>query len=892
MDGLIHLVYDINVFKHGGYFVIRKMLSNLALLYIYHFKSWRNPLTNLAASLVSKQPVLDGTSMDLPLEFKQIMINFSQIVAEELIKKEVASTAKAQLHQSVYQNVFVVVEGMLLNSDQEYLSLHADTWMECFVSWVNYASKAEFNSTVRYNFTPLLSELVGFLSTSLAPKALETLVEAMDINSTFFTSEVKDSLHQFVFGGSGVELLQNDPDLSSSFAQLVILLIEMDMVSFCYHINDQSDTKFDLLLHLTNFSGIPIVEETISNDFIDFWMQMSDTFSEDHDRFESMLDHDTQAIKAFDQKATDLLLKVSQIYWSKIHIPDDLEGFKNEFRVYRRDVGDLFVSISTVVKFQLYEGLVSTISQTLETSKNLGDIEASLYLINALNEDYSEDNVSQHVIDCVTVLFKAGLLNTVVSNRTQGKFEYFVYTTVRFVASVDWFYKSESGASFLSDILNFLFECMTSSKNYQLTSSRAIADICDECRDSLKGSAQNLLQFVSNSIGDPEMNALVKERLVNSCASIIQGMKEPEEQGSYLFTLFSAIGRAMVKDMGQLDTCTKKDEKPLKDYLIGLISSVSSIGKGMQLPDEPSEVYGSEQELARVNKYWNEDPHGIHSQILEIIQGFTLSPKLSDNLEVAEEISNIFKSGLTESVAGPFVFAPAVITKFILAKFESLRTFKTYPIWYELYSKVIKASYRKMDPESVQLTVQHICIEKEDIIKTDPDMIQAVLRVYSTILSTKPSLLTGNLEPILNFAVNQLVSQERFVLKSLQQFWTTVIYLRRGTRQDTMVIRRLFNETQLGSTLTYQVLKNMLKIERSNLEYFTEILKALVSKYPMLIERWMNSSFEKLNSKRSKPIQYELFVKKMLVTRGMRPANGLIKNFWLEVNGLVNYGGV
>jgi len=939
MERLWELFQDESVANHGA-FVIKKMLSNLALIFAVCFREWTNPLEDFILSAKTAHPLVrfgrqndgafnEGTIAQFLESSSPVFIGtfltFSQIMAEELTKKDVSHTDKSDLHTAVHEKLFPTTESVatkIFTGTNGANTEMWNIWLPCFNSWVSYASKAEFDSTARYNMTPLLRIAVQRMAnepipwkTDVPERIIDFLVESLDINSTFFVADTKNDLKALIFGPWGRQLLSVTPEVSDQFARLTILLLECDMVQLAMQIaNEESSDVFEFLLRLTDFPGMPVVEETISSDFIEFWMQMVDSLTEDTERFKAYLDGDEAKISLFNKKSRALLNNVAHIYWRKIHIPvdeDAIKGYEEEFRVFRRDAGDLFEAIYPIVRNELYHSLSGNVLYAVEQFKNskvpqgeeravLNDIEASMYLINAISEDFSEENAPQEIVEDVYRLLNSEVLQLVTGYRVQGSFQHFIYTAIRFVASVSWLYGTEQGLTCLPVILNFLFDNMMDSPTYELISSRAIAEICDNCRLSLQETLPNFKNIVTEMIENVSVDSITRERIINSYSSIIQGVRDPQVQGEYLHRLLELLLKHSTEMLNRLDGLPKEQLDQVKEYLISIISCVSAIGRGMQLPDAPEDVYTDPKELQLVSKYWTEDPLGIHAQILQIVQNFAMgSEQLFDNLKVAEEIEAIFKSGLTESMPGPFVFPPELITQFITAKIATLKTFNTLPLLYDLFGKVIRANHRDMSAESVSRTLEQIWtgFQSQKVDSSDPDIVQALIGMLAAIAGSSPGMLLRDsrlLQAVVVFCIEQLGSKERFVLQSLEQFWTKLIHLRRGNRQDTITVRRLFDETDLGHMLMYNLLKSLLVTQRSNISYFTEILKAVVAKYPMLAKQWMMQSLEKINRERLESGQkavseYELFVKRVMLTRGTRTANGLVKDFWLKTNGLVDY---
>ncbi|GME85343.1 unnamed protein product [Ambrosiozyma monospora] len=395
----------------------------------------------------------------------------------------------------------------------------------------------------------------------------------------------------------------------------------------------------------------------------------------------------------------------------------------------------------------------------------------------------------------------------------------------------------------------------------------------------------------------------------------------------------------------------------------------------MQVPDELEDYYTSEQ-IAVIQQYWSIDQLGIRNKILHIISTFELNDTLVCNLTIMEQMTNVFKYGLTESIPGPFVFNTESILRFIIANFNRdsnnnnsisgkvNNSLDIYPLLYNLYDSLIVSRFSEpLISESMVSTLNLIFFTKLEIIKADPDMIQSSINLFSSILGVKPSLLISPssssqqqqqqreqakqqaqhrndinnpdttthqqpqqdqqplLLPILQFTISNFQTNEKFVLRSLSTFWTKLINLRKGSRSDHMMIKRLFNETDMGQVLTFNLIKYMLLTTRSNLEYFIDVLRVLIAKFPVGVSNWLKNAFVELNNERQiqaedqeqdiqvvdvngnpdvgsggndvrafKPIaNSEIFIKKLLLTRGNRECRNVIKDFWLGVNGLIDY---
>ncbi|ODV82929.1 hypothetical protein CANARDRAFT_239263 [[Candida] arabinofermentans NRRL YB-2248] len=941
LQHLISLINDDKIINGGGMFIIKKIFSNLALAYMMNHSNWLNPLVTLLSTIMNNQVTYPNTIETLedddeilkwinamPEKFTHLVMLFSQIIVEEMMKRELPNNNSVTMHQTTHDYLFPTTEKFLLLSCQKYheeqfLSL----WLQCSNSWIQYCSKAEFDTTIRYQLTSLISFMISLIASQeqeILSLAIESVTEAIEINHTFIKIEQRLQLDSIIFGNWGLQYINyisNNQDFESAekFTRLIIAFLNVDMLKLAkLLITDENDFKFEFLLNLTGFQGLPLEEEVVSQDMIDFWNEFAYSFTTDLSVLKSSLklndddddDNDdneeneskNDGLRKLDLKAQHLFERVILTYWNKIHVPKDIDSlessFRDEFKIYRRDVGDLIDACYPIVKHPIFHQLVNNIISSIDNS-NFADIEASLFLINSICADFSDNSVDDTILNGIVAIFDSKLLELVsLTHQSNDKFQYVVYTTIQFLSSIEWFYKLEQGTPYLSQILNFLFDSMINSSSYQVTSSKAISQICNECRLSLIEFLPNFEAVITEMINNVSVESLIRQRIINSYASIIQGVKNPITQGDSLFKLFDLLDKRSFEVINQLQTTIDPEQRDqMKDYLTSIINCISAIGKGMQLPEDVEDIYTNE-ELIIVKNYWTIDQLSIHSKILNIIQNFTmLEESMCDDLSIMEAVVDIFKSGLTEPIPGPFVFDQESIILFIEMKFDSLKTSNSYPLLYSLYGSLITTCHSTIQPENVVNLLNKIFVDKLEIIEQDPDIIQSSLSLFGSILQSKPSLIVNDVilfELILSFAIRHLNSQERFVLKSLELFWIKLINLRKGSRQDTVIVKRLFNETQLGNLLTFNSFKYMFETSRSNLEFFIEIIKIIIAKYPLMSSKWLNETFLKLNLERRnsglKEIEsWELFVKKLIMSRGTRGANGLIKEFWLQVNGLVEY---
>lgn len=947
LNHFLNLIFNDSTTSSNSMFVIRKIMSNFAFIYLNNYNNWTNPILTTIGLIHNKEllysnELLKISKINNDNEIKNILQNFndvnlikillilSQIIVEEIMKKEINNIDKFNLHKSVHENLYPLTETILnFICESNELSNSPDlieNWFECFNSWIQYASIVEFDTTIRYDFKNLLNITISKFMVNfnendhnsnsfiITTKAIETLIETLNTNPTFMNHDLKHVLDDQLFGYWGQNYLlylsENcDFENSSQFGRLIISFLEVDLVLLSSNFANQSfDSKFEFLLNLTNYPGIPIEEESTSRDFVDFWSQLAETFVMDDDRISSILKNDANLLSRLKTRSLEFFTKIAEIYWSKIHIPEiesDLDSYMDEFKIFRRDVSDLYEAIYPITKSSLLKDLVNNLSVSI-SSNSPRDLEASLFLISSLSDTLTENSVDEETLNYIKKVFDSNILDyvtTTTNNTTNNgairKFNMLSYTTIRFLSSVNFIYKLQIGLPYLQSVLDFLFNSMIGSTSYQLIASKTIAKICDESRSNLISFLPNFKDIITAMIDDITVDTLIRQRIINSYASIIQGVKDPVIQGENLLYVSELIEKRATEAISKLTDNNLENNERIIEYLTSLLSCLNSIGKGMQLPDEVEECLTDEEEKT-LSDFWHQDPLNIHPRLLNLINIFTSShPLLISNLGITEEAVNTLQCGLTESIPGPFVFSNDSILQFIITKFENQKTGKnSYPLLYGLLNSLITSNYRDFDEFIISNILNQIFFNKLNIINDDPDLEQSSISIFSTILIKSPNLILSNpdnqLETILEFSLNLLTKNEKFVIKSSELFWTRLITLRKGSKNDTLIVSNLFNETQLGYILTYRTLSSLISTQRSNIDSFIEIIKSLISKYTLNSKNWLTDSISKINQERSstnlKIVENsDILIKKLILTRGNRNCNSILKDFWLQINNLIDY---
>jgi len=405
-------------------------------------------------------------------------------------------------------------------------------------------------------------------------------------------------------------------------------------------------------------------------------------------------------------------------------------------------------------------------------------------------------------------------------------------------------------------------------------------------------------------IENVQFDNLIRERMTNAYISISQSLKDPVVLGDIISNLLQEIikvSKPFIEDTSTIiaklppGLSTREIQEKLEEYAISLTSCINEIGKATQLPDDVEEYLTPEQ-FTSIDTYWKQDPLGIKSMVLNCVNQFSLNiPFLCESTLVTEKCCCILKNGLAEPIEGPFKFDLGVILDYLIAKINRSNIQSVTPI-YKLVETVVITNSKQLTPAHMDLVFTKLFLEKRAIFAQDIDLIKSAMDLFRTILEQSPSLVISLPQfqnDILTFALEAFQHHEMFITKSVTKFWASIIILKRGNANDHEIFRILMTQSQycLGKRLTEYLTVSFVKNHRSNLDQLYPVFRNLIAKYPMEFKLWLKQSLITHCLKEGKFSEGDAdqLVAKLMLTRGQRQANEILKNFWLQVNGLTNY---
>lgn len=900
--------------------ILKKLLSNLALIFLYNYTAFPDPVGALLKQLTSGHSTLNGLPIDITTLDEPsfiILLNFCAILVEDMVKREKITG----IHQVVYDNIFPIVTRIFqyLNSVNTIpYSIHIEA-LNCLNSWIIYTSMAETQSKVRY---PRPDALMAFLfktfsltrqgledeTMELVNKSISTLTETLETNPQMI-HPYKPELESLLFGETNFgtffveniifnfDIHEQYEDESANFINLLVTFVLNDLLRVSKNLLQPNISHIlNTFLKLSNYPGIPVINEKISEQLLNFWDEFFNTFIDDEDTFINLL-KDSPDEALFYQVRNNICNSVCEIYLHKIKFSIDHNSLSVDFFKFRSDVGDLFSALYSLLKLPFYDDLTKQANNHIKGFID-GDInllfslEATVFVLYKINDDSTfYQSQSDLLLSYVDQILDGGVLRSFSSiDQSFPHYSFVISSFIRYISSIEFYFKSTNGPKYLGDIFDILFSIiLKNDSKLSLIASKTILNICQECRSNLVGFLPNLKILLLEMLQNIGFDDVIRQRMANSYTSIAQTeiSHNPDRFGNTLIEVLQIIDSKSSEIMQSVQS----PDETTEDYLVSLLSCVNEIGKGCVIPEEVEDIY-DETQTRIIDQYWQEDHLGIKSILLSIVEKFSISYQpLINKSTVTELCCQILKSGLNEPINSPFKFDLNIIFNYLTLKINNCDANSVYHI-FKLFETVVITNYVLLDQSTIEEVINKLFLNNLNSLITDPDMIQSCIDAFTSILDKRPSLLINlnNFNSILSFMIDNLLAKESIIIRSVLKFWISLISLKKGNASDHETIKNLLTNEDLGSILTSKLLESFLNSSRSLLDNYFPIFRNLISKFQIFFKNWlvgslltMPSSF-KLNDEDKK-----LFVNQLMITRGQRVANDILKNFWLKANGLIEF---
>lgn len=878
-------------------FVIKKIISNLQLIFLNFYQE---------VDLID----ITGT-LSNPL-----LITFYTILAQDLSKLNISN----ELHLIIHKN-FAHVINLFHNSPNESII----NLLECINSWFIYISIAEQNSPEQYSDEEL-APLIDFL---LNQFQVHDMIERMEINNQSFQvlTELLETCPKFLipfktvvssilfsenqFGSYFISHICLDEDKAQEYMTEIGCFVNL-LISYLTNnlpyisrnlLNPDVENMLSIALGLSDFKGDPVADEVVSEQFLIFWEEFLNYYIDDEQVLKETL---KEKYPDFLELRNKLLTRLSMVYWQKSKFFNGAP--KLEFSHYRSQISDLFLVLYQLLNTDLYSLFTQSIILELENQKSSVNIETSLYLLFKITDDltFYDDDSTEKLVPFIESMFQNNLISVFDNSE---KYAQVNITLLNFLSSIHFYFRKEPGSHRLPETFNFLFAIILGvpsndiEKSLSLVSSKTVLKICQDSQQSLIAFLPDLQKILNEMILNVEVDSLIRERMTNAFISIAMSMKNPSSMGNIMNELIQSItnvSNVLVEDPASLvstfhNLLSEEVSEKLETYATSMLACINEMGKATQLPEDVGDYY-TDTQVSEVNEYWNNDKLGIKQAILICISQYSLNlPGLANNTLITEKFCCILKSGLCEIVNGPFKFLVNNILEYLAMKFERC-TMNSVPYIHKLLETVVITNHKTLSSTVSEAIISNFFLKNEAAFSEDVEVVRSLSDLFCTIIEHNPALLIDLASfhaNVLPFELKALKHHETFVTRSVTKFWSAVITLRKGNHatQEVFKLMMVNNNGHFGQVLLEYLMVAFSTNHRSNLDSYYPIFRNLIGKYPLQLKPWLKHALlaNCIKEGRFDANDVDNFIAKLMLTRGQRQANDVLKKFWLQVNGLKDY---
>ncbi|KAH3688186.1 hypothetical protein WICPIJ_000828 [Wickerhamomyces pijperi] len=908
--------------QRSNTFVTKKLFQVLSLIFVSFKPDWESPLESLS-NLFQR---IDPTNSHQKY-FITLLLDFCDILTTSFLKlSKEEQMQHNSIHESIKTHTYPIFRTLIsqclgsASSDLQTAAISSITsWHQYLVNVVDPFTSTRYDSLFDQDmFQPLLAMLKTtgvsdelFLSVImlLGDVFEERGGSGLSVGSMGFLKgeimgDVSWVLMKFEYFLKKLDPEEEEDETSSveNFIDFIIKFHDIDLSKFTKTHMVHVTPMVEFLLQASCIqldANQRLISDRISKRLIDFWCRVLEIYTDEFDIFQ---EEDETAQSEIRLNFKNLAWSLTKIYYEKIQLssPPHYESeYKSEFQSFRTDSMELFDIIFTVLGPPMIEGVITT-GMTSGVKVNINTIEAGFFILNSLCSNFS-NHVDPAVLNALNLLLQQGefiknydqLVQSASSNGSLYSAGAYVKTCSRFLATVTFVYKQEQQQQLLLTVMDQLLTWIKQYPAQELIISKAVLDICDECRSLLIDSMGRFEEVLIDVLPWGKVQDLTRSRIINAIGYVVQSMSQPQLQELYVSNLTRHIAELLVQSLNK-DT----NSEEISEYLTSLLGSIVSIGKGLNLPEDFKDT--DPETYAQFLSYYSQS-YKVQEQLLELAKNFDYF----FYKEGFQQILAIFKVGLLDEF-GPFVFKSEDIINYTSQRLSSdlAQQESTLRPVLELINRLIVCRSRsaaslhpQLPPQTIISIVKVYLMDLYPVIKTDPYLLISTFNILTTISasSSDPTLLLQDTE-VMNFVIEigymQLPTYtEKFLIKAVCKFWTTLILMKScksSTQQSTV---KQFIEF-IGLQFTHMLFLSVFKSNRSDLDQYGGVIVALISKFPMGFNNWCKDCLIRINderlSKGESPLDnIELFLKKLSLTRGLSSkTNAVLKEYWITANGL------
>lgn len=417
---------------------------------------------------------------------------------------------------------------------------------------------------------------------------------------------------------------------------------------------------------------------------------------------------------------------------------------------------------------------------------------------------------------------------------------------------------------------------------------KTVSTLCETCREELTPYLMHFITFL-NSVIRPDSNVshFTRTKLVRSIGYVVQCQiaSGPEEQAKYILQLTDQL-------TGSIEHCLASSAQlqEQQDYINCLLCCISELATALIQPTEMIESEALLQRLPDFQKFWSTDPLQIRPKVMHTIDKVLDNPIYGKNSAFVEISCLIVGKGLNLPDDEPFFlnYNMSDVMNFVLRHVPNCELGTSLQFFVYLLEKLISEFRSQLTSHEFDFMFEKVLLAYYDpYIINDPDLLQNMVGFVNNVLDVKPGLAIGSshwTSFILPQFLKLLPSREKFTIVAVAKFWTKLLNNKKYNQEELVTVRQQISS--IGQELVYQTMYGLFHTQRSDLNSYTDLLRALVAKFPIEAKDWLVAVLPQICNN---PAGHEKLINKLLITRGSRAAGNVILQWWLDCSTLPNY---
>lgn len=868
-----------------------------------------------------------------------LLLMFTEIIVEDLSKYQLKKNNMTKVYEIVHEHLYISTMA-LINANLTMKNVEDDVLYSCITAWITYISMARNMSPHgRMNLSEMFHNLIELMcgsygetdNFSSGEKVISIFANVFANDPTLMDFELREKVESIFVGvsRSGTadttkhqwmlqymnHLVTNE--MIDELKELAVCVVDflqintLDLanklftdINFSSVNRENSQQYVKVLLQMTNFPLTPISQEFFSARMVDFWLDLADAYTNLVPTTITPQGSEL-ATEIFQQVLGIYLPKISLLNKQKIMENDPDEGAVHEFDDFRTAVSDLIESLWSILgNDKLTNVLINNIGSPSESNVDIFETEAMSLLLNTLLTDMTLSESPwicdvlescEFFVSNIILLLEAGY-----ASGSRGTIEKAVgldlaRTSTTLIGSLAGYLKQSQAR--LNQCIDVLFRgletCTFSSEpkgdeysdKMETLTIRAISILCDTCRHELTSylpELYNVLNVVLAS--ESNVSNFTREKLARSLGFLIEARIDlgPEKQATYVsqaVDLFSSC-------IQQVMSVPQSQDQARENYIQCLLTCVSELGSAL-LPSDESSDSSAWPNVPEILDFWQRDPLQVRPRVLKLLLDVLNSPVLPRSSGFVEISCLILGKGLKLADDEPFFlkYSMSDIMTFILDQIPKGDLGASLPFYSYLLESLVNQHRDQLSAAEFDYIFDNVFLKHyQDVIAKDPDLQQTIVNFVNTILDCKPSLAIQSTywESFILIEFIKLLSvREKFTIVAITKFWTKVLNNKKYTEMDQATAKHQINS--IGQQIIFQTMFGLYHTQRSDLNSYTDLLRAFAAKFPMQTKEWLSNALPRICNNN---LAHERFINKLQITRGNRAAANVILEWWLECNQL------